>query len=1037
MRGTATPDVAVIGMSCRFPGVPGLAAFWQLLLDGGSTIATFPGQRAADAHSRYPSHPDAATLGAGSFFEAVDAFDAAFFDTSAGEAAAMDPVQRLGLELAWEAVEDAGLPAPALAGRDIDVLVGAAPSGYDQLRRRTGSDTDDHYAALGSSGALIANRISHLLDVRGMSLCTDSGQSSSLVSLALACDRIRAGATDMALAGGVHLIADPEAGAGLANLGALSPDGRCYPFDARAGGFIRGEGGAFVLLKRLDQAVADGDHIYAVVRGWGVAGAGASSRMPDPSPTGQAAAVLTALRRADIAFDTVDYVEAHGTGTRRGDPAEAAGLREVFTRAGRTRTLTLGSVKANVGHLEPAAGITGFVKAALCVERAHLVPTPGFRTPNPAIPRFHDDFEVLATARPWPAAPGRPRRAGVSSIGMGGTNAHVVLEQAPAPRPAAQRPGPAGESSPVQSAGLVPWVLSARSPAALAAQAARLRETVAGDAALPVTGVGHALAATRTTFEHRAVVLAEDRGQALAGLEVLAAGGRTARVLRATAAPAPGPVVFVFPGQGSQWQDMGRRLYAQSAVFARAIDDCDRALAPWLDWSLTDLVRGAPSAPSLKDGDAVVQPALFAMMVSLARLWNSLGVVPDAVVGHSQGEIAAACAAGALSLQDAARVVALRSRALAALAGRGGLSAVAAPLRWVEQRLAPFSGRLSVGAVNGPASVVVSGDLTALEEFAALAAAEQVRVRRVRIDYASHSHQVEDIRAQVLEAAADITPHRTPIAFHSTVTAGALDTRTLDAAYWYRNLRSTVRFGEVVDRLMHTRGGVFVEVSPHPVLQVAMEEVADTLASPPPVVATLTRHDGGLGQVLTSLAALHVHGVHADWPALFPAGRPARIPLPTYPFQRRRHWLTAAESGPAADTAATPDTPAVDVGSPAAVLTLVCAETAALLAGKGTPLGAADLVARAAQTFKSLGFDSAMAVELRNRLGAATAVRLPATVAFTYPTPQQLADRVLALLTPQTPPPPGPPAPPAPAEAAAPDGGSDDDLYALIERGYV
>ncbi|NUS17645.1 MAG: acyltransferase domain-containing protein, partial [Streptomyces sp.] len=454
--------------------------------------------------------------------------------------------------------------------------------------------------------------------------------------------------------------------------------------------------------------------------------------------------------------------------------------------------------------------------------------------------------------------------------------------------------------------------------------------------------------------------------------------------------------------------------------------------------SLADLVRGTPSAPCLEDGDAVVQPALFAMMVSLARLWNSLGVVPDAVVGHSQGEIAAACAAGALSLKDAARVVALRSRALAALAGRGGLSAVAAPLGWVEQRLARFSGRLSVGAVNGPASVVVSGDLAALEEFAALAAAEQVRVRRVRIDYASHSHQVEDIRAQVLRAAADITPRRTPVEFHSTVTAGRLDTRTLDAAYWYRNLRSTVRFGEVVDRLMRLRGGVFVEISPHPVLQVAMEEAADTLASPPPVVATLTRHDGGLGRVLTSLAALHVHGVPADWPALFPPGRPERITLPTYPFQRRRHWLTAAESGPDADTPDTPDTPAVDIASPSAALTLVCAQTAALLTGKGTTLSGPDLVARAEQTFKSLGFDSAMAVELRNRLGAATAVRLPATVAFTYPTPRRLADRLFALLTTRTPPPPAPPEPAEPEPAGAvPDGGSDDDLYALIERGYV
>lgn len=522
MRGAAT-DIAVIGMSCRFPGVHGVAEFWDLLREGRSTIGTFPARRAADARSAYRSHPDAATLDSGSFLETVDGFDAAFFDITPGEAAAMDPVQRLGLELAWEAVEDARLPAAALAGREVDVVVGAGPSGYELLRKLSGSDRDDPYAALGSSGALIANRISHLFDVRGMSLCADSGQSSSLVSLALTCERIRGGAVDMAIAGGVHLIVDPEAGAGLANLGALSPDGRCYPFDARANGFTRGEGGAFVVLKRLDLAVADGDPVHAVVRGWGVNSGGASSRIPDPSPTGQAAAVLSAVRRAGLAFEDVDYVEAHGTGTRLGDPAELAGLREVFRASGRGRRLAVGSVKANVGHLEPAAGIVGFVKAALCVEHAHLVPTPNFTTPNPAVPAFHDDFEVLRAARPWPDEAGRPRRAGVSSIGMGGTNAHIVLEQAPsrAEPPAADR-----NTAPAIVTKTVPLVLSARSEQALSRQAALLHDLVGADPSLPAAAIGHSLIATRPLFEHRAVVLAEHRDEALAGLAAVAAGDR-------------------------------------------------------------------------------------------------------------------------------------------------------------------------------------------------------------------------------------------------------------------------------------------------------------------------------------------------------------------------------------------------------------------------------------------------------------------------------------------------------------------------------
>ncbi|XVV32806.1 type I polyketide synthase (plasmid) [Streptomyces sp. CA-100214] len=1024
MSGAAT-DIAVIGMSCRFPGVDDLDGFWRLLLDGGSTFGTFPAHR-APVPDRTP-HPDAATVNSGSFLDAIDGFDAEFFGTPAAEAAAMDPVQRLGLELAWEAVEDARIPADALAGREVDVVVGAGPSGYELLRRLSGSDQDDHYAVLGSSGALIANRISHLFDVRGMSLAADSGQSSSLVSLALTCERIRGGAVDMALAGGVHLIADPEAGLGLANLGALSPDGRCYPFDARADGFVRGEGGAFVLLKRLDRAVADGDHVYAVVRGWGVGSGGATSRMPDPSPTGQAAAVLAALKAADVPFDGVQYVEAHGTGTRRGDPAEIAGLREVLRHTGRGAPLVIGSAKANVGHLEPAAGIVGFVKAALCLDRGHLVPHPGFRSPNPEIPDFRADFEILRASRPWPGTPQRPRRAGVTSVGMGGTTAHLILEQAPS------TPAEAADPSPGVP-GAVPWVLSARSEPALREQAARLRDRVAADPSLTAADVGHSLVTTRTAFAHRAVVLGADREDALRGLGLLAAGTDAAPVVRGTAGGPAGPVVLVFPGQGSQWLGMGQRLYAESEVFARSIDDCARALEPWLDWSLLDLVTGAESAPSLERGDAVVQPALFAMMVSLAQVWRSLGVVPDAVVGHSQGEIAAACAAGALSLEDAARVVALRSRALTALAGLGGMNAVAAPLAEVEERLARWPGGLSVAAVNGPASTVVSGDLEALDEFAAAARADGVRVRRVRIEYASHSHQVESIREQVLAAAADVTPRPTPVEFHSTVTGGRLDTRELGSAYWYDNLRYTVRFGEVVAALMRERGGVYVEVSPHPVLQVAMEETADTLASPPLVVNTLNKHDGGAAKILASAAELHVRGVPVDWRTVFAPARPHRIGLPTYPFQRQRYWLTAPDHVPDPQPAA--DRP--DLASEAAARALVCAETATLLTAKDPDLAVAGLGARSDETFKALGFDSSMVVALRNRLTAVTGVRLPATVAFTYPTPRQLALRLFSLLTPTEPQPPdtAPDAPDAPDEGRL-EGRDDDDLYALIDRGYV
>ncbi|MFJ8057686.1 type I polyketide synthase [Streptomyces sp. NPDC096142] len=1021
MSGTAV-DVAVIGMSCRFPGVHGLDEFWRLLAEGRSTVGRFPGDRAGAVSP--VAHPDAGTVTSGSFFDSIDGFDAEFFGADAAEATAMDPVQRLGLELAWEAVEDARMPATALAGREVDVLVGAAPSGYHVLRALSGSDRDDHYAALGSSGALIANRISGLFDVRGMSFCADSGQSSSLVALALACERIRGGAVDMALVGGVNLIADPGSGLGLANLGALSPDGRCFAFDERASGFVRGEGGGFAVLKRLDRAVADGDRVHAVVRGWSVGSGGASSRMPDPSPGAQAATVVSALRCAHVPFDTLAYVEAHGTGTRLGDPAEIAGLREVFRQSGRSSPLAIGSVKTNVGHLEPAAGIVGFVKTVLCLGRAQLVPSLNFRSPNPAIPDFREDFDVHRAVQPWPGTPDRPRRAGVSAFGMGGTNVHVILEETPQGGMTCA----ASDEVPAPAVTVLPWVLSARSEPALREQAARLRALLTAHTAPSPTDVAYSLVSTRSSFAHRAVLVSGGREESLAGLDVLAAGGDSARVIRGVADGPSGPMVFVFPGQGSQWVGMGRRLYAESAVFARGIDECAKALTPWVDWSLVDVVTGAESAAKLDRVD-VVQPALFAVMVSLARVWRSMGVVPDAVVGHSQGEIAAAHVAGALSLDDAARIVAVRSRSLTELAVLGGgMSSVSASPEWVRDRLGRWSGRLFTAAVNGPTSVVISGDDAALGEFATMAAGDGIRVRRVNVDYASHSHHVERIHDRLLADLTGVSPRSTRVEFHSTVTGKVLDPRALDGPYWYDNLRSMVRFGEVVEHLMRERGGVFVEVSPHPVLQVAMEEAADTLAAPPVVVGTLHKDDGSAGKVLASLAELHVRGVPVKWEAAFADYRPRRIDLPAYPFQRQRYWLTArGDERPAATT----DTAAARPSSASTALSLVCAETAAVLHGKHAGLTGAELEARSTDTFRDLGLDSSMAVRLRNRLTAAVRVRLPATVAFSYPTPQALGRHLLSLIEPEA------PDVPEPAGEASPESGSDEELYELIDRGYV
>ncbi|HJP74835.1 MAG TPA: acyltransferase domain-containing protein, partial [Pseudonocardiaceae bacterium] len=943
-------DIAVIGMSCRFPGVDNLSEFWRLLLAGESTVGRFPKDR--ETGSNLFANPDADTLTSGSFFAEIDQFDAEFFGTGPAEAAAMDPVQRLGLELAWEAVEDAGIPAAALAGREIDVLVGAGASGYDALRRRTGSDRDDHYAALGSGGALIANRISSLFDVRGMSLCTDSGQSSSLVSLALACDRIRAGAVDLALVGGVHLVVDPEDGVALVNLGALSPDARCYPFDARANGFVRGEGGAFVLLKQFDQAVADGDHIYTVIRGWGITSGGATVKIPDPSPTGQTATILSALERADVPFDSIDYLETHGTGTRLGDPAEIAGVRGVLEGGSRTRPLVIGSVKANVGHLEPAAGITGFVKTALCVDRGLLVPNVNFRTPNPAIPDFDADFEVLQAPRPWT---GVPRRAGVSSFGMGGTVAHVILEQVQAK----------AAEAPVEVSGVLPWVLSGRSEQAVRDQAARLAELLAEDAALSASEVGYSLLANRSLLGHRAVVLGADRGELQAGVEALAAEGDSVRVVRGVTTGPASPVVFVFPGQGSQWVAMGRQLYVESEVFAARIRECAQALEKWTDWSVLDVVTGAPDAADLARIE-VVQPALFAVMVALAEVWRSLGVVPDAVVGASQGEIAAACVAGALSLEDAAKIVAVRSRLLARIVGQGGLAGVLLPADRVRELLPRWENKLAISGINGPNSTTVAGETQALEELIAACVADGVRAKWIPASVAGHSPLVDQFEDELRDELGPIVPRPTSVAFYSTVTAGRLDAAALDTAYWFRNMRETVQFEPTMRLVLDQVPGAVVEVSPHPLLVMSIQELAET-ATPAPgrvAVGSLRRDEGGLAQLYRSVAEVFVAGTEVSWGDLFPGREGRGVGLPTYAFQRRRYWLTATE-----ETAELPGeaTPLADLSSESAVLDLVCAETAAVLRHKES-MTAIDLLARSAESFKDLGFDSSMAVTLRNRL---------------------------------------------------------------------
>ncbi|MFC9324588.1 SDR family NAD(P)-dependent oxidoreductase [Kitasatospora sp. NPDC057015] len=974
---------AVIGSACRLPGAADTQAFWRLLDEGADAVGTFPPGRFAEGERAR----------AGGFLDQVDGFDPEFFGISPAEAAAADPQQRLVLELAWEALEDAGVLPRTLAGRPAGVFVGSIASDYATLVAQAPAAVTRH-TLTGLNRGLIANRISYALDLRGPSLTVDSAQSSSLVAVHLALESLRSGESELALVAGVNLNLAPDSTLTVDRFGALSPDDRCFTFDARANGYARGEGGVLLVLKPLARALADGDDVQAVLLGSAVNSDGASEGLTVPGRLTQEAVVRAAVERAGVAGHQVQYVELHGTGTPVGDPVEAAALGAALG-AGREpgRPLLVGSAKTNVGHLEGASGIVGLLKTVLSVRHRRLPASLNFREPNPAIPFDRLALRVHAQSGPWPDQDA-PLIAGVSSFGVGGTNAHVVVAEGPVAATTADRPTAEQPAEDRPAAGPLLWPLSARSPQALQGQAGRLLGLLEARPGLDPVDVGHSLATRRTAFEHRGAVTGADRAELLDGLRALAGGEQALNLARGTARAA-GRTVFVFPGQGSQWDAMARELLATAPAFADKLAACEVALAPHTDWSLTDVLLGRPGAPSLERVD-VVQPALFAVMVSLAALWESAGVRPDAVIGHSQGEIAAAHVAGALSLEDAAAVVALRAKAIAGLArpGSGAMAAVPLPEAEVRARLAAWEGRIGVAAVNGPSATVVSGERAALDELLAGYREEDVRVRLVPVDYASHSPQVEPLRETLPGLLAGIRPRAGRTAFYSTVTGGLLDTAELTPAYWYRNLRQTVELSSAVRAAQADGHLAFVEVSAHPVLTVGLGQILDGAAA---VAGTLRREHGGLPQFHRALAELSVQGAAVDWDAFYgPAAR--RVALPTYAFQRRRLWIDAAPgrtspAAAAADARPVEASPVEDraVGAPAAALSesavLDAVRTsAALVLGQAS---AADVDPD--RTFKDLGFDSVSAVEFRGRLASATGLALSSTLTYDRPTPRALA----------------------------------------------
>lgn len=990
--------IAVVSMACRYPG--GVASpedLWDMVRDGVDAVTGFP----ADRGWRDVYDPDPDTVGSsyvrhGGFLTDVAEFDADFFGISPREALAIDPQQRLLLQTSWEAFERAGIVPADVRGTDVGVFTGVSSTEYG-WRFLEGSNNElEGYLMHGSALSVASGRVAYELGLTGPTLSVDTACSSSLVALHLAVQSLRAGECSLALAGGALVMSTPAIFVEFSRQGALSADGRCKSFADGADGTGWAEGAGVLLLERLSDARRNGHPVLAVVRGSAVNQDGASNGLTAPNGRAQEKVIRQALANAGVAAFEVDAVEAHGTGTVLGDPIEAGALMATYGQdRAEGRPLWLGSMKSNMGHAQAAAGVAGVIKMVMAMRHGFLPKTLHVDTPSRHVDWSSEAVELLLDGREWPRPDG-PRRAGVSSFGVSGTNAHVVLEEA-VPREPADGPGPV----PAVPGGLVPWVVSGKNAAALERQTGRLRDFVAADPGADVADIGWSLASSRSRFDHRAVVLGRGRDELLSGLASLSDGAESAAVVRGVAGNLGG-VAFMFPGQGSQWVGMGRQLYDAFPVFARSMDECAAALAEWVDWSLLDVVRGVAGAPTLDRVD-VVQPALFSVMVSMAALWRSWGVEPAAVVGHSQGEIAAAHVCGALSLRDATKVVALRSKTLVSLIGHGGMASVVESAELVEERLAPWHDRVSVAVVNGPRSVVVSGEPDALDEFVEKMKAEGAQARRISVDYASHSPQVARVRDQVIGSLSDVSPATSGLPFYSTLYGRTTDTAELNAEYWYDNLREKVLFASSVRRLVADGFRVFIEMSPHPVLTVPVqemvEEVDDAL-----VLSSSRRDRGEVEAVVGSLAQLHVRGGSVDWGALF--GARSRVDLPTYAFQRQRYWLNSTHTAAVAEVPSTErpadDDHAVPLSeriaalprgdAEALVLDHVLERVAVVL---GHPSGEA---VDADQEFKDAGFDSLLSVELSKRLAASTGLKLRANVALRYPSPRLIAGHITSSL---------------------------------------
>ncbi|MBM0274313.1 type I polyketide synthase [Micromonospora tarensis] len=884
--------IAIIGMGCRFPHADGPDEFWRLLLDGEDAIQAVPADRwnADDFYDSDPAAPGKMISRWGGFLDDVDRFDREFFGISPREASAIDPQQRLLLEVAWEALEDAGQVPTALNGSGTGVFVGVSSYDYALLQAPR-LDGIDAYYGTGIALSVAANRISYQLDLRGPSLVVDTACSSSLVALHAACESLWTGQSPLAIVGGVNAILSPAFGINLTKAGVLAADGRCKTFDASADGYVRGEGAGVVVVKTLARALADNDRIRAVIRGGAVRQDGRTNGLMAPNGRAQEDLLRAAHQHSGVAPADIDYVEAHGTGTLLGDQMEAQALGSVVGRHRPPgRQCVIGSVKSNIGHLEAAAGIAGVIKTVLMLEHRQIPASLHVQKPNPQVDFDGLGLRIPVASEPWPEHDG-PARAGVSSFGFGGTCAHLVLEEAPG----GVETGP---ERPRQD-GTVLLPLSARSPQALRQTAERYLDLLSGDEDSPpeLTDLAHTAARRRAHHRHRLALVADSHDRAAQQLRAFLAGDPSPGMVSGDAARRRHHrVAFVCPGQGPVWWPLDPTLRDEPALLA-TLTECDRLIRAEAGWSLLDQLWADEHTSRLDEAD-FCQPALFAVQVALANLWRSRGIVPDAVVGHSMGEVAAAHLAGVLSLPDAVRVICRRGQVVRTVAGRGRMAVVELPAEAVRAELNGLDDRVSVAAVNAPTSTVISGDADAVEEVTARLQRAGTFVRILQsVDFASHSPQMEPLVDELAGHLTELRPSAPNLPMYSTVTGHPVDADALDGRYWAENIRNPVLFAAAVDGLLDDSHDVFVELSPHPGLLPAIAQNAQSRVGQLRLVPSLRRDEPPREVLLTSLAALYAVGYEPAWTALHPEARPP-VPLPSYPWQRERCWLPATATQP-------------------------------------------------------------------------------------------------------------------------------------------